>query len=109
MNTGGSTITREELIAWLNHQAIFYLPRSETGTALREAAALLAADANRWKPIATAPKDRTILLGYDYEGHLFTASSGYWTETNGGGWVRQCLFQPTHWQPLPAPPPAAKE
>ena len=65
--------------------------------------ARLRADAE-WRPISTAPKDRTIELGFDYPGHLFTCSSGYWTDHNGGGWVRQCLYQPTHWRPLPQPP-----
>jgi plasmid stabilization system protein ParE len=58
-----------------------------------------------WRDIAEAPKDGTaVMLGYDYEGYLFTASSGYWTEHNGGGWVRQCMFQPTHFMPLPPAP-----
>jgi hypothetical protein len=50
-----------------------------------------------------------VFLGYDYQGFLFTASTGYWTEHNGGGWVRECMFQPTHWMPLPEPPRAALE
>lgn len=59
---------------------------------------------SEWQPIESAPHDRTIMLGYDYEGFLFACSSGYWTEHNGGGWVRLCPFQPTHWMPLPNPP-----
>jgi hypothetical protein len=77
--------------------------------AIRDAIADATAEQTRraeWQPIETAPKDGTrVFLGYDYQGFLFTASTGYWTEHNGGGWVRECMFQPTHWMRLPEPPP----
>jgi hypothetical protein len=64
--------------------------------------ALAASDGPQWREIGSAPKDgTTLLLGFDYEGFLFTASRGYWTEHNGGGWVRHCGFQPTHWMLMP--------
>lgn len=86
----------------------------EIETLNRKLESLRAALAEReWKTMESAPRDGTrIILGFDYEAYLFTASSGYWTDHNGGGWVRQCQFQPTHWmpmQPLPAAPEQTTE
>lgn len=60
-----------------------------------------------WKPIDTAPKDGTVIL----LGHSEAVFDGWWDtydnawvdgETNGYGDLRS--YDPTHWQPLPAPP-----
>jgi len=65
---------------------------------------------NDWQPIETAPKDgRNIILGC-----AIYVDAGYWDE---GGWALYpddsnppdyCMRfrpEPTHWMPLPEPPP----
>lgn len=71
-------------------------------------------DAERWRPIESAPRDGTyILLGHEgshsEEGRwMGDASRNHWGET---GWFASdddvlCEHpsKPTHWRPLPAPP-----
>lgn len=74
------------------------------------AAALDAAQAQPWQPIATAPKDADVLLLYQ-DGH--GVQPGYWYDLDKSDqvWVAvetQGLtggrMQPTHWRPLPEPP-----
>lgn len=61
---------------------------------------------NTWQPIATAPKDGTLILcaGEFCGPGDWVMKMGYWSEAEEG-W---CLFggswKPTHWMPLPAPP-----
>lgn len=64
---------------------------------------LAAADAAAWRPIATAPKDETcILVPYKHVGCVVVSFWGAgWRETTNGLMLRD---EPTHWQPLPAPP-----
>jgi hypothetical protein len=61
-----------------------------------------------WKPIETAPKDGTRVLGFAGSGSKAIAIVSWWNATNfaAGVWVndRDQLFGPTHWMPLPAPP-----
>lgn len=57
----------------------------------------------RWRPIETAPRDGTEILGYCSNiksfGLLSCFKPGMWA-TNDGGYQRT----PTHWMPLPAAP-----
>lgn len=46
-----------------------------------------------WQPIATAPKDGTVILAYNGERVLVR-----WSD------IDNCHPQPTHWFPLPSPP-----
>ena len=73
-------------------------------------AARAAADdlpANAWQPIETAPRDGTKFLAWDGDELLIV----WWCD--GGRWISDNLQQfhpgehenPTHWQPLPSPPP----
>jgi hypothetical protein len=61
-----------------------------------------------WRPIETAPKDGTQILGLwvSYlDGQLMQPSYGVvWNE--GGSWLEAYdeVSQPTHWMPLPEPP-----
>jgi hypothetical protein len=66
-----------------------------------------------WRPIETAPKDESHILGWFHDdspmrAHLGEYQSGvsicYWTAHNGGGWVSNRFGEPTHWMPLPDPP-----
>ncbi len=59
----------------------------------------------RWALIENAPRveNQPLLLGCLKDGQ-WLASSGYWTDHNGGGWVRWMPWQPTHWMPMPTPP-----
>jgi hypothetical protein len=62
-----------------------------------------------WQPIETAPKDRRILVfepgDCDEEGFIDVVhwymgdTEDYWADWD---WKKSC--NPTHWQPLPAPP-----
>jgi len=58
-----------------------------------------------WLPIETAPKDGTQILTH----HLFGGRSIFRTAIwKFGTWViggTQQRVEPTHWQPLPEPPP----
>ena len=69
-------------------------------------AALSEAKAGGWQPIETAPKDGTSILGYWLGGqhdcaiHATKFIRGRWWATNEDFPQRE----PTHWQPLPAPP-----
>ena len=71
-------------------------------------AALTAAKAGGWLPIETAPKDGTRVLLWrrairDQPAPIM--ADGFWCETC---WVwPYILSEPTHWQPLPAPPERA--
>ena len=58
-----------------------------------------------WQPIATAPKDGTLILGFfdeticTIEWFIYDGGRGQWETFYGESEV-----VPTHWMPLPAPP-----
>lgn len=66
------------------------------------------AEAQKWQPIATAPKDGTPILAYENldfkskEKGFFEYSIAEWV--SGRGDWRCDLLRPTHWMSLPAPP-----
>lgn len=76
-----------------------------------------------WQPIETAPKDRTRILICDEDGIINIAEwVNRWDECqvfvkttkagdvyktvreDKGYWQSECVFLPTFWMPLPAPP-----
>lgn len=75
---------------------------------------------SKWKPIKTAPKDGTPIIGLTPKNGYFGGVIGVeWVKehkkmffgtkvTLGGFWARSCHTQiiecPTHWMPLPKPP-----
>lgn len=64
-----------------------------------------------WQPIKTAPRDGTVLLGWDGSNlatcyYFFDLNAWYLEVT--GAYADDGFWQPTHWQPLP-PPPTAKQ
>ncbi|MDB5656127.1 MAG: hypothetical protein JWQ94_3740 [Tardiphaga sp.] len=63
-----------------------------------------------WQPIETAPKDgSTVLVWRPSEGEHYLAHVGvdFWSDKS---WYRSRRSQqPTHWQPLPAPPITRQE
>jgi hypothetical protein len=68
---------------------------------------------SEWQPIATAPKDGTAFLAYwvrTYsDGKRYEAAQPYVVAHYSHGrlwpeWIRPD-DQPTHWMPLPSPPP----
>jgi hypothetical protein len=73
-----------------------------------------------WQDIASAPKDGTPILIWQpsSQKHVWADgvddqryAIGYWrTWEPGGGWGNRndSTVVPTHWQPLPAPPPTMK-
>ncbi|MCP1271249.1 DUF551 domain-containing protein [Acetobacter cerevisiae] len=61
---------------------------------------LAAADAAAWRPIATAPTDSSEVLVWDGDSVFMAGRMGeyWWSDVEG------IIDNPTHWQPLPAPP-----
>ncbi|OOO22745.1 DUF551 domain-containing protein [Agrobacterium pusense] len=74
----------------------------------------------RWRPIETAPRDGTRVIGAD---QLYVIGDIYWqpdgneTETGEPGWIngvrdryeKDYVFNPTHWMPLPSLPAAPSQ
>lgn len=68
--------------------------------------AILAADAGGWRPIAEAPTDGTPIIGWN--GRVMLVAWGgqrppKWRE--GSAFGPAAWIKPTHWRPLPEPPP----
>lgn len=59
----------------------------------------------QWMPIETAPRDGTRILVYSEN---CIAIAGYSTDYNSWceNYYDNLWHDPTHWQPLPSPPPA---
>lgn len=59
-----------------------------------------------WKPISSAPRDETPILGYIsstwIEGIFWNGSE--WSYLSDGDITPEARHQPTHWMPLPEPP-----
>ncbi|MCG4256884.1 hypothetical protein [Acetobacter senegalensis] len=68
-------------------------------------AALAAADAAAWRPIASAPEDATILTYYR-DGRVMADTFPYRSMLE---WQEQIDAPPIFWQPLPAPPANSAE
>ena len=63
-----------------------------------------------WQLIETAPKDETAILGYDAaDGKMTTIKWCPWGEcwalVVAGSYADDDEWWPTHWMPLPDPPP----
>ena len=58
----------------------------------------------RWQPIGTAPKDGTRVLVAHPAWEAASTAQWYGDFWSVGYSVPQFKHQPTHWQPLPAPP-----
>ena len=80
-----------------------YTDRQQNARGRIVARALAASDAAAWRPIETAPRDGTlILVAVKHIGCDVVSFWGAgWRETTNGLMLRD---EPTHWQPLPAPP-----
>lgn len=62
----------------------------------------LAAPAEGWQPIETAPKDGTWIIGATPHGVTPLRWGVSWDDQH---WANGCVvYQPTHWMPLPAAP-----
>ena len=58
-----------------------------------------------WKPIETAPKDGTPILGVaDREITTIFWCEDYWSLCVSGAFAEDGEWTPTHWMPLPVPP-----
>lgn len=60
-----------------------------------------------WQPIKTAPKDETRVLGWDgkYQFVMYWRGADHQPHQDKPGWHEQIYRRdPSHWQPLPAPP-----
>jgi thioesterase domain-containing protein len=67
-----------------------------------------------WQPIETAPKDGTVvLLHVTCLSQPFTVTALYKRDDYWEGWVssyeHEDVADPSHWQPLPAPPAAIRD
>lgn len=62
--------------------------------------------ASPWRPIETAPRDGTPILLCGQTGDRIV---GRWSTAFSGSWVLEAYdaigIEPTHWMPLPSPPP----
>jgi hypothetical protein len=63
-----------------------------------------------WQPIETAPTSRRLLLCAEVGGKRVVFTGGYDSHWSGQCWVADARqvpsgFKPTHWMPLPDPPP----
>lgn len=84
------------------------LPEEVYDNYLRMASAAIAAIGCGWRDISTAPKDGAKLLGWEPPYTVPVGYAVFWW--SGHGWVRDgddfdLVFEPTHWMPLPDPPP----
>jgi hypothetical protein len=59
-----------------------------------------------WQPIETAPKEELILAYAGGMMRLVMWENGGLVQV--GATIEQGWFEPTHWMPLPAPPPEPK-
>lgn len=63
---------------------------------------------SEWQPIATAPKDGTVIWGCDavrgYDGKVVYTQSHEWMCVGFNQFGMDIGFYPTHWMPLPKPP-----
>lgn len=85
-------------------EILFTCKRCLCHMAQRQAKAMLeAADAAAWRPIESAPRDGThILVPMKFIGaDVVSYDLGAWRETTS---MLRLKEEPTHWQPLPAPP-----
>lgn len=61
-----------------------------------------------WEPIETAPKDGTIVIGYDPKAKKWNVKfMAYHKTKTGGFWRNEVVtgaFDPTHWMQIPKPP-----
>lgn len=60
-----------------------------------------------WKPIKTAPKDGTKIIGRDADGNFSVAHfckngiNCYWELEVPGSWADSAYWEPVYWHPLP--------
>lgn len=80
-------------------------------------------DANGWRPIETAPRDGTsVIVASRYETRTVvgearflmdedaTYTAWWWANQSPGDYYADMIYpNPTHWQPLPAPPEVTHE
>jgi hypothetical protein len=60
-----------------------------------------------WRPIASAPRNGTLVLFYAPSYEDLPEMMGVCAYHPDGGWCVDELRNVTHWMPLPAPPEAA--
>lgn len=107
-------MTPAEIKALADRCADYANPHEEVGVAYMRAALAEAATALRsfvdggWRPIETAPKDETEIVGHDQKtgtSHVTWADRwGDWYDRDSHYYSEAPPFQPTHWMPLPTPP-----
>ena len=68
---------------------------------------LIAATTPAWRPLSTAPKDGTRILGFadgDITTVKWTSPGEYWQLCVCGAYAEDAEWWPTHWMPLPSDP-----
>lgn len=84
-------------------------PAPHLEAVLREALDRVESAIPRWRPMESAPKNGTYILGWDLFGKPYVC---YWfgRQKDNGFWCSVTALQvhPTHFQPLPAPPEKEK-
>lgn len=108
---GLARVTGNPIAEWTQNEPPQFALGVDVGDVVRFV--LVRADTREWRDISTAPKDRRAMLlylsGEGYHGpRPCNIVTGIWTDS---GWYCICdgyggvvSGQPTHWQPLPAPP-----
>lgn len=63
---------------------------------------------NNWNLIQIAPKDGFEIIAFWYEGHWPCMAIAHWDPMQSGWYDGEWDIYPTHWMPLPEPPPDTK-
>lgn len=97
-----AAVNRTEWLYWVEKAGEFDTQLSLAQSALRTARA----DAMEWRPIGTAPRNKTtvVLAYFSEDGKFSSIQVGWWCVNFWARWESDSGWCPSHWRPLPDPP-----